>query len=136
MIPCAEHRGKRKIELDVMHPFLYTATPTELAFISGLDYGQDKERHYDELSELVFARNGQFKEGEYWFPLEVVELGANSIKPGHEREFVICCLLVLSAIGSGHCFAHDRESKYSAIEPMLFQLSDEQATTLLEAYSA
>ncbi|SFG83783.1 hypothetical protein SAMN05518865_1202 [Duganella sp. CF458] len=119
-----------------MHPFVFTANPAELAFISGLDYGQDKARHYAELNKLVFEHQGKFKDGEFWFPLEVIELGANSIKPGHEREFVICCLLVLSAIDSGHCLSHDRESKYAAIEPMLFQLPDEFAGLLMEAYAA
>jgi hypothetical protein len=118
-----------------MHAFVLTATHAELAFIADRDYGQDKERHFAELCDLVFERNGVFKEGEYWFPLEVLELGANTIAPGHEREFVICCLLVLSAIDLGHCFAHDRESKYSAIEPMLYQLPDDLANILLEAYA-
>ena len=118
-----------------MHPLLRTATPDELSFIAALEYGQDREKHQVELNELIFEREGRFKGGEVWFPLEVVELGANSVTPGHEREFVICCLLVLSAIETGHCFSHDRESKYSAIEPLLYQLSDEMADLLVDAYA-
>ncbi|WP_051294060.1 hypothetical protein [Pseudoduganella violaceinigra] len=119
-----------------MHPFLLTVTPAELAFISSFDGLQDEAKHYAALNELIFERNGQFEANEFWFPLEVVELGANSIKLGHEREFVICCLLVLSAIDSGHCFSHDRESKYSAIEPLLTELPCEYADLLLEAYAS
>lgn len=118
-----------------MHPLLRTATSEELSFIAGLDYGQDKERHLAELRELIYQRDGQFKDGETWFPLEVIELGANSITTGHEREFLLCCLLVRSAIESGHCFSHDRESKYSLIEPLLTQLPHEMALLLVEAYS-
>lgn len=119
-----------------MHPLPRTATPDELSFIAGLDHGQDRERHQTELHELIFEREGRFKGCEVWFPLEVVKLGADSVTPGHEREFVICCLLVLSAIKTGHCFSHDVENKYSAIEPLLYQLPDEMAGLLVDAYAA
>lgn len=119
-----------------MHPLVLSATPAELTFIAGLDYGQDTERHYVELRNLIFERNGAFADGEHWFPLEVIELGANSVTPGHEREFAICCLLLLSAIDSGHCFSQDRESKYSSIEPLLAKLPDELAILLVEVYAA
>ena len=119
-----------------MHPLLRTATAEELSFIAGLDYGQDRERHQVKLHDLIFRRDGRFAAGEDWFPLEVVELGANSVTPGHEKEFVICCLLVLSAIETGHCVLHDRESKYAMIEPLLSLLPHEMATLLVEAYAA
>jgi hypothetical protein len=118
-----------------MHSFLLSASTAELSFIAGLDYGLDKDKHFAELQSLIFERQGEFRDGELWFPLEVIELGSNSITQGHEREFVICCLLVVSAIDSGHCFSHDRESKYSTIEPLLSQLPEELASLLTDVYS-
>ncbi|HEY9105411.1 MAG TPA: hypothetical protein VIN58_01945 [Roseateles sp.] len=117
-----------------MHPLLATATPKELALIAGLDYGQDIREHLDALECLVFERQCKFRAGEHWFPYEVIELGTNSVKPGHEREFALCCLLALEAINSGFDPAHDRESKFSSIEPHLSQLPEALAT-LLEAYA-
>lgn len=118
-----------------MHPFLATARPEELAFIAGLDYGQDKVEHLAALESLLFVRRCKFLAGEHWFPYEVIELGTNSVKPGHEREFTLCCLLVLEAINDGFDSAQDRESKFSSIEPLLGQLPDDLATILLEAYA-
>ena len=119
-----------------MHPLVLSATPDELAFIANLDYGQDSERHFATLQDLVIERRGQFKDNETWFPLEVIELGANAITQGHEREFVICCLLVLAAIDSGVCATHDRESKFSVIEPWLGQLPADMALLLVDAYAS
>ena len=119
-----------------MHPLLTTATPEELAFIAGLDYGQDKAKHLTALESLVYERQCQFRTGEIWCPYEVIELGTNSVKPGHEKEFVLCCLLVLKAIDIGFDSAHDRESKFSSIEAHLGQLPDELATLVMEAYAA
>ena len=118
-----------------MHPFALTATPSELKFISERDYGQDADRHLAALKTLMFDQPGRFPDGDSWYPLEVLELGANGITVGHEREFVICCLLVLAAIDSGHCFSHFRESKYSQIEPMLSSLPTELAELLLSAFA-
>jgi hypothetical protein len=119
-----------------MHPLILTATPNELAFIASLDYGQDKERHYEALNDLIFKRHGKFRDNEYWFPLEVIELGANAITQEHEREFVICCLLLLDAIDNGFCHTHDKESKFSAIEPLLGDLPNDMSLLLLNAYAS
>ncbi|MCZ8292785.1 MAG: hypothetical protein O9312_04645 [Hylemonella sp.] len=119
-----------------MHPLLSTVKREELEFIATLDYGQSADEHFAALKSLVFERECNFKDGEYWYPYEVIELGSNSVQPGREREFVICCLLVLEAIKRGFDPAHDRESKFSAIEPMLSELPNEMATLLVEAYAA
>jgi len=118
-----------------MHPLISTAKPDELAFIAGLDYGQNASEHLLALKSLIFERHCNFKEDEYWCPYEVIELGSNSVHPGREREFVLCCLLVLEAIKRGFDSAHDRESKFSAIEPRLSEISSEMATLLVEAYA-
>jgi hypothetical protein len=119
-----------------MHPLLATAKREELAFIAGLDYGQDQGAHLAALESLIFDRQGKFKDGEYWFPFEVIELGTNSVKPGHEREFALCCLLALEAINSGFDPVHDRESRFSAFEPHLSQVPPDLARILVEAYAA
>ena len=119
-----------------MHPLLTTAKREELAFIAGLDYGQDQSEHLVALESLIFDRQGKFKDGEYWVPFEVVELGTNSVKPGHEREFTICCLLALEAIKSGFDPVHNRESRFSALEPHLSRVPLDLAGILVEAYAA
>lgn len=118
-----------------MHSFALTATTSELKFISERDYGQDADKHFAALETLIFEKAGRYPDDDFWYPLEVLELGANSVTAGHEREFVICCLLVLTAIDSGHCFSHDRESKYSQIEPLLPLLPTEMSEVLLSAFA-
>jgi hypothetical protein len=119
-----------------VHPLLATAKPEELAFIAGLDYGQDKDVHLAALESLIFERQGKFKDGELWFPFEVIELGTHSVRPGHEREFTLCCLLALAAIQGGFDPAHDFESRFSAFEPHLGQIPPDLAMILVEAYAA
>jgi hypothetical protein len=117
-----------------MHPLISTAKPEELEFIAGLDYGQDKEKHLAALERLIFERQCNFKDGEHWYPYEVIELGSNAVSVGHEKEFVLCCLLVLEAIKRGFDSVHNQESKFIAIKPWLRELSNEMATLLVEAY--
>lgn len=119
-----------------MHPLLATAKREELAFIAGLDYWQDQVAHLAALESLIFERQGKFKDGEHWCPFEVVELGTNSVNPGHEREFALCCLLALEAINSGFDSVHDRESRFSAFEAHLGQIPPDLAGILVEAYAA
>lgn len=119
-----------------MHPLIATAKPEELEFIASLDYDQGKEDHLAALKSLIFERQCKFKAGEHWYPYEVIELGSNSVRTGHEREFVLCCLLVLEAIKLGFDSAQDQEGKFTAIEPLLGELPDEMATLLVEAYAS
>lgn len=83
------------------HPLIKTITQSELRFIASRDYGQDSARHLESLRCVVFEQDGRFRDDQTWFPLEVVELGAYSLEPGHEREFFFCTMLVLLAIQHG-----------------------------------
>ena len=77
---------------------LHSLTEAELGFIARLDYGADWERHIAGLRSVV-ARGGEVRMAdEYWYPYEVIELGKNDLKHGHEREFAACLAIVLSNI--------------------------------------
>ena len=70
-------------------------TESEPTFIAGLDYGQKQDQHLDALRKVIFEQDGVSTRPQYWFPYEVIELGAHSLESGHEREFAICTLLVV-----------------------------------------
>ena len=104
---------------------LKSITESELQFIASRDYGEDSARHLEELRAVVFDQDGRFYDSQNWFPLEVVELGAYSLVPGHEREFFFCTMLVLLAIQNGESsvdpetlFANASEH-YDHLEPDL-----------------
>ncbi|KAF1709910.1 hypothetical protein CSC70_09465 [Pseudoxanthomonas kalamensis DSM 18571] len=86
----------------MLDELLQSLTPSELMFIAECDYGVDADIHFEELKKLVAGPSHHLTEGLYWHPYEVIELCANSLKPGHEREFVTCTLLVLRAVASGY----------------------------------
>ena len=77
-----------------------SASESELAFIAALDYGQDAERHLAALRAVCFEQGGVIRPDQYWFPYEVIELGAHSLREGHEREFAICTMLVLANVAA------------------------------------
>lgn len=81
---------------------LDSLTEAELKFIAEGDYGVDADLHLDELLKLLREQDSVLSEGQYWYPYEVVELGAHSLKPGHEREFAACTLLVINAVATGY----------------------------------
>src|SRR5262249_44435379 len=89
-----------------------TVTPGELAFIAGLDYGQGSDQHLSALREVVFNQCGVPNQEQLWYPYEVIELGAHHLTPGHEREFVICTLLVIGAVAAGRDTYTDLQAKF------------------------
>ncbi|MFC4763533.1 hypothetical protein [Dyella koreensis] len=93
-----------------------TITGDELSFIAGLDYGQDQDRHESALHLVIDQQGGQFNESQRWFPYEVVELGAHHLQIGHEREFVICTLLVIRSVIAGFDKATDLAEKKITME--------------------
>jgi len=104
---------------------LRSLNPKELRFIAERDYGKDADAHLAALCAVVEGR-GQLREGQHWYPYEVIELGANSLVPGHEREFVACTLLVIAAVRSGFDTSTDLEGKlaeramdYDKLQPAL-----------------
>lgn len=78
-----------------MIEFIRSISEEEIDFISQLDYRQEVEKHKEALNKVIFEQAGLATESQYWFPYEVIELGANTLTKGHEREFTICTLLVL-----------------------------------------
>ena len=119
-----------------MHELLRSVTDDELRFIASLDYGVAQDEHYEALKKVLHEQKGLFQEGQYWCPYEVVELGANSVKPGHEREFTICTLLVLQAIISGFDPARDANEMLSARSLEYDKLPQELSKLVLETYES
>jgi len=85
----------------MLDELLKSLTHAELTFIAGSDYGTDVERHRDALKQLIDVQHGVLTAGQHWYPYEVIELCAQALTPGHEREFTACTLLVLRAVASG-----------------------------------
>ena len=118
-----------------MHPLISTATEAELAFIANLDYGQGVGQHLAALNDLIFHRRGEFQDGDLWYPYEVIELGANSVHSGHEREFAICSLLVIHAVVSGFDTRTDLADKFSTVDFSIDNMPAELVELLLHEYS-
>lgn len=120
----------------MLDTLLKSLTHTELTFIAESDYGIDVERHRDALKQLIDLQHGVLTQGQNWHPYEVIELCAHALKPGHEREFTTCTLLVLRAVATGFDTStsidqklEDRAQDYDAL-PALFR------DAILEAYQA
>lgn len=99
-----------------------TVTDDELAFIAALDYGQDIARHLAALRLVRREQKGIVSPKQRWFPYEVIELGAHALRPGHEREFSLCTLLVLANAAAGadtstvlHAKFADRAADYDRL---------------------
>ena len=108
----------------------------EIAFIAGLDYGQDRERHLAALRQLIFQHGGVLRKDQNWYPYEVIELGANHIEPGYEREFAICTLLVVRAAAAGCDISTDLAEKLRQFSPAYAELPDELRVPILEAFAS
>jgi hypothetical protein len=115
---------------------LTSVSEDELAFIASLDYAQNKEQHRRALRELIFGQGGELKEGQQWFPYEVVELGSNALTPGHEREFAICTLLVIAAVRSGVDKSTDIQGKFQAHAESYDRLPEALRKEVLGAYES
>ena len=61
-----------------------------LKFIASLDCEQDVEKHHSALTTVLSKQNGVITADQYFFPYEVIELGANALQPGREAEFALC----------------------------------------------
>lgn len=73
----------------------------KLHYIASLDYGQDSEKHYEAIREVLYKQQGIVNSEQSWYPYEVVELGANHLMQNHETEFALCTCLVAKAIIAG-----------------------------------
>lgn len=83
-----------------LNAFLRSLTQDERKFIAERDYGVDADAHLSELNKLIDIQAGVFREDQYWYPREVVELASHALVPGHEKEFVACTLLLLKYVVS------------------------------------
>ena len=81
-------------------------------------------KHLEALKGVIFENQCRFLEDldQMWYPYEVVELGAYALESGHEREFVMCTLLVLYAVIAGYdtskdvvCLFEDKCSVYDSL---------------------
>ena len=117
-----------------MIKFIQTITDPELKFISELDYGEESEKHLEALKKVIFEQNGVVKEEQYWYPYEVIELGSNSLKKGHEREFAICTLLIALNVKEGTDSATDLEHKLETHTIEYDQLPKELSELVLASY--
>jgi hypothetical protein len=115
-------------------PVITSITDSELAYVAALDYGQDASKHLDALCTVIFNQGGKFKDGQVWHPYEVIELGSHALNPGHEREFAICTLLVISAVVSGFDLSTDLSVKLSDRSKDYDALPSELRDEVLNAY--
>lgn len=97
----------------MLSPLIKSVSESELSYIAELDYGQGSHRHLESLRAVILGQDGSLREGQSWYPYEVIELGANALNPGHEREFVICTLLVIQAVIDGFDSSTDLTTKFS-----------------------
>lgn len=117
-----------------MIKFIQSVTENELRFISNLDYGCDAGLHYEALKLVIFEQNCLSKHEQIWYPDEVIELGANWLQPGHEREFTICTLLVIHNVLVGGDDRHDLAYKFENHATDYDQLPEEQRALVLSSF--
>ena len=87
--------------------FIKTITGHEIRFIAGKDYGADCDKHENELKKLIFEQNGVLNGKQFWYPYEVVELCRWSCEKGHEKEFVVCNVIICLSIIAGTDVTND-----------------------------
>jgi len=66
----------------------------------------------------------------------VIELGSHALKPGHEREFAICTLLVLANVAAGIDTSTDVQAKFADRAPDYDRLPAALREEILHAYQA
>lgn len=120
--------------LSTLASLIPLVTDAELSFIAGLNYGLDFDRQLAALHEVLQVQQACFIEGQYYYPYEVVELGAHSIALGHEREFVLCTLLVINAVITGFDSATDLTEKFAMTATVYDALPEDLKEVVLKAY--
>lgn len=104
-----------------MIEFIKSISEKEIKFISKLDCKQDVERHKEALNKVIFDQAGVIGESQVWFPYEVIELGANALVQGHEKEFTVCTLLVLLNAPDEKKALFDAQAKSHELLPQKYQ---------------
>ncbi|MEM7359899.1 MAG: hypothetical protein AAF431_12435 [Pseudomonadota bacterium] len=114
--------------------FIQTLTEEELRFISNLDYGCGAEKHFVVLKKVIFGQDGVGNYDQSWYPYEVIELGANWLQPGHEKEFTACTLLVIHNVMKGNDGSTDLDYKFESHAKDYDQLPEKYRSLVLAAY--
>jgi hypothetical protein len=87
--------------------FLQSLSESERDFIAGLDYGDEAEQHRRELDRVILQGGKVNFDEQWWHPYEPVKLGVWQWVPGHEREFVACCGIILTNMATGEDTANE-----------------------------
>lgn len=112
---------------------LDSLTDAERDFIAGLDYGNDAEKHREQLDEVITGGGiVDFESKGYWHPYEVIELGKNGLQSGHEREYAACLGIVLKNIERGADKSNDLEWIIENQADSISQLSSELKAMITE----
>lgn len=80
---------------------LESLTDDERNFISGLDHGDDRAEHREQLDIVITNKGSIDVEDQLWYPYSVIEMGKNVLHQGHEREFAACVGIVLHNVLEG-----------------------------------
>jgi hypothetical protein len=97
----------------------------ERSYIANRDYGNDEEKHRDQL-DIVIQRGGAVDMAtQYWFPYEVIELCKNDLEEGHEREFTSCVGIILKNMLDDNDKANDIDFVLDCITPQIPKLPPE-----------
>ena len=113
-----------------------TARPAELDWIAALGPAEEQPRHRAALQQLVGTQGGLLREDQLWYPYEVIERGASHYEPGHEREFVLCTLLVMLAVHAGQRLGMDLALQFDDLSATYERLPPVLRDTVLDAYQA
>lgn len=113
-----------------------TASPAELDWIAALGPADEQPRHRAALQQLVGAQGGRLRDDQLWYPYEVIERGARHYEPGHEREFVLCTLLVMLAAQAGQRLGMDLALPFDDLSATYERLPPVLRDTVLDAYQA
>ncbi|NOX98390.1 MAG: hypothetical protein GXP30_01445 [Verrucomicrobia bacterium] len=80
---------------------LESLTGDERNFIAGLDHGDDRVEHREQLDIVISNKGTIDAEDQLWYPYSVIEMGKNVLYPGHDREFAACVGIVLHNVLEG-----------------------------------
>lgn len=80
---------------------LESLTDDERNFIAGLDHGDDRAEHREQLDIVIEKQGSIDAEDQLWYPYSVIEMGKNVHHIGHDREFAACVGIVLHNVLEG-----------------------------------
>ena len=113
---------------------LTSLTEAERNYIAQRDYGNDAQKHREQL-DVVIERGGAIDLAtQYWFPYEVIELCRNHLEDGHEREFAACAAIVLKNILDGSDKSNDIDWMVENVAPEIRRLPHELQLLLNELF--